>query len=72
MTRTNCRYRVLSAIKRAGLRGLTDEEIQVRLGMDGNTERPRRRELEESGKVRKSGDQRKTRSGHFASVWVAA
>lgn len=47
----------------------TDEEIQRALKMDGNTERPRRRELELSGKIVDSGKRRKTSTGSPAVVW---
>lgn len=47
----------------------TDEEIQRSLKMDGNTERPRRRELELSGKIVDSGKRRKTSTGSPATVW---
>ena len=47
----------------------TDEEIQRSLKMDGNTERPRRRELELSGKIVDSGKRRKTSTGSPAVVW---
>lgn len=48
---------------------LTDEEIQIRLGMNPSTERPRRIELVQSGKVRDSGITRRTRSRRSATVW---
>lgn len=47
----------------------TDEEIQRSLKMDGNTERPRRRELELAGKIVDSGKRRKTSTGSPAIVW---
>lgn len=50
--------------------GLTDEELQERLGMAANTERPRRVELEEAGRVIDSGQRRKTKSGRAAVVWI--
>ena len=51
--------------------GATDEEIQDRLNMAPNTERPRRRELQLNGLVRDSGERRLTRSGRKAVVWEA-
>jgi hypothetical protein len=58
--------------------GATDDEVQLALNIDGNSERPRRRELEmraliamrrdEEGKVVR----RLTRTGRWAVVWVAA
>ena len=49
--------------------GLTDEEIQRKLDMNPNTERPRRGELEAKGLIRDSGRIRKTVSGRSAVVW---
>jgi len=64
------RRKVLDAIEAAGPHGLTDQEIQDRLGMEGNTERPRRRELESAGFIKDSGTTRKTATGRKATVWV--
>lgn len=49
--------------------GATDEEIMAALDMGGNTERPRRRELELMGRIVNSGATRQTRSGREAVVW---
>ena len=65
------RRAVLDALRAAGEAGLTDEEMQTRLGMGGNTQRPRRVELERGGLVRDSGRTRRTRGGREAVVWVA-
>lgn len=65
------RGEVLKFITAQGIAGATDEEIQLALGMSGNTERPRRRELEERGAIRESGAKRPTASGRKAAVWVA-
>lgn len=62
---------VLEAIRGAGRDGMTDEEIQERLNMIGNTARPRRRELQLAGLVRDSGNTRAVKSGRKAVVWVA-
>lgn len=51
--------------------GGTDEDIQVALSMAGNTERPRRQELEKEGLVVKTARTRATSSGRQAAVWVA-
>jgi hypothetical protein len=64
------RARVLALLSRS-LVGLTDEEISTALGMNANTERPRRRELELARLVRAAAQQRRTRSGRFAQVWCA-
>jgi predicted ArsR family transcriptional regulator len=51
--------------------GLTDEEMQHRLGMNPSTQRPRRIELARRGLVVEAGT-RKTASGRNASVWRVA
>jgi transcription initiation factor IIE alpha subunit len=48
--------------------GLTDEEMQTRLGMNPSTQRPRRIELARRGLVVEAGT-RKTASGRMATVW---
>jgi predicted ArsR family transcriptional regulator len=48
--------------------GLTDEEMQTRLGMNPSTQRPRRIELARRGMVVEAGT-RKTASGRMAVVW---
>lgn len=62
---------VLDALREAGERGMTDQEIQRRLDMDPSTERPRRGELVKAGLVVDSGRQRKTTSDRNAVVWIA-
>jgi len=69
-TAASLRAQLLAAIRRMGGRGLTDEEAQTLLGMSGNTERPRRRELEQAGLIRPAGV-RETASGRRAVVWIA-
>ena len=54
-----------------GSDGATDEESQRRLSMGANTQRPRRRELEQSGLVVNSGRTRLTTARRKAVVWVA-
>jgi len=51
--------------------GATDEEMQVALGMNPSTQRPRRIELVEEGLVVDSHERRRTRSGRAAIVWHA-
>ena len=57
--------------------GMTDEEMQDALQMQGSTQRPRRIELVNMGMVEPSETAwrdpvtRKTRSGRLAQVWVA-
>lgn len=64
------RMAVLAYIDEQGPAGATDEEIQLALSMEGNTERPRRRELVQAGVVADSGARRKTSTGRAAKVWV--
>jgi hypothetical protein len=45
------RRQVLEFIRQRGEAGATDEEIQMGLGMNPNTERPRRIELEQGGHI---------------------
>jgi hypothetical protein len=49
--------------------GRTDEEIQRMLKLNPSTQRPRRIELVQAGKVRDSGRTRKTKGGRAATVW---
>lgn len=65
------RERVLLVIRAEKERGLTDEEIELLLGMNPSTVRPRRGELVKLGLVGKSGRTRTTRSGAQATVWIA-
>lgn len=65
------REQVLAFIRSRGTQGATDEEVQDALGMLGNTQRPRRGELVDSGHVRDSHQTRGTKSGRAAKVWVA-
>ena len=51
--------------------GLTDLEMQEGLDLEGSTQRPRRVELVEQGKVKDSGTTRKTKKGRAATVWVS-
>ena len=66
------RAEVLAYIAGRGVEGATDEEVQVGLGMNPSTQRPRRVELVNKGKVVDSGQTRATRSGRQAVVWTAA
>jgi hypothetical protein len=47
----------------------TDEEAQLGIPMSPNTQRPRRRELQQAGLVYDTGERRKTKSGRRAVVW---
>ena len=63
------RARVLRYLKHCGLGGSTDEEMQEQLGMNPNSQRPRRRELVIAGYARDSRLRRKTKSGCQAVIW---
>lgn len=51
--------------------GATDEEIQIDLHIQSDTERPRRRELQQDGLVADSGRTRKTTNNRQAVIWKA-
>lgn len=69
---TGKRAAVLRFIVNRGSDGATDDEIQLGLGMNPSTERPRRVELYEARLIVKMKDQRRfTRSGKPAAVWLA-
>jgi hypothetical protein len=50
--------------------GLTDSEIQQFLSMSGNTQRPRRRELQEAGRIQSAGN--RVVNGYRCIVWKVA
>ncbi len=62
------RRRVFDALMDHPL-GLTDEQQQNLLAMNPSTQRPRRIELVNAGRVFDSGETRLTRSGRKAVVW---
>ena len=64
------REMIWAFLEREGDRGGTDAEIQEALGIDGNTERPKRLELFRAGQIHDSGRTRPTPSGRDAIVWV--
>lgn len=64
-------YRVLEQLRACPGSGLTDEEMQTKLGMNPSTQRPRRVDLVSRGLVVDSGRTRLTRSGRKATVWAA-
>lgn len=51
--------------------GLTDDAIELHLGLRHQNASARRKGLVDKGKVKDSGHRRRTRSGRFAVVWVA-
>lgn len=66
------REQVYAAIVVCGAHGATDEELQVALGMSGDTERPRRVELVKAHRIRPAGFTRPTTHSKEAVVYVAA
>lgn len=66
------REAVLAAIRARGDIGATDEELQLILHLAGNSERPRRRWLQQQGLIRDSGLRRAPAHDRVrATVWVA-
>jgi len=68
----NLQSKVEQHIISCGARGATDDEIQVALNLGPQTQSARRRELEQQGRVKDSGERRNTRKGRKAIVWIAA
>lgn len=64
------RRQVFLKILEKGALGATLEELELEMGIAGNTIRPRRQELEKRGLVENSGRERPTSSGRQAIVWV--
>lgn len=52
--------------------GATCDEVEQRTGLRHQTASARVRELALSGRIRDTGQRRKTRSGRNAAVWVAS
>lgn len=65
------RERVLVALRRAGKKGMTDDELSHELRLSPNSVRPRRLELVEGGWVYDSGVRRPSFYGNPAIVWRA-
>lgn len=64
-------YQILKYLRMMRSFGATDEQAANRLDIPGNTYRPRRRELEEMGFVKRTDIRRPTESGRTAHVYVA-
>jgi len=70
------REQVFEAIKTASVRGLTDREIQKKLGLNMSTVRARRVELWKAGRVRIKRNQfgdpvyRNLGTRRMATIWV--
>lgn len=62
----------LEAIRKAGARGLTTNELVALVGIHRDTIQPRTSELRERGLIRDCGGRRRNANGKKAIVWVAA
>jgi transcription initiation factor IIE alpha subunit len=62
---------VLRFLESRGKAGATDDEMQLGLGMNPSTQRPRRIELYEGGHIAKCTGTRTTRGGREAVVWIS-
>jgi len=77
-TKDTQRELVFDAIKHAGAEGVTDDDLQVLLNLDGSSERPRRWELWKQARISVLRDdagnavKRLTRTNHRGVVWVTA
>ena len=60
------------AIRDAGARGLTADELAARLEMQRWSVQPRTSELYRKGLIRDSGQRRRNCTGKLAIVWIAA
>jgi hypothetical protein len=67
---TEIQATVLAEVRSAGGQGMTDYELEQRLGNTSATLRSRRAELVGMGKVRDSGIKRK-QNGSNRTVWIA-
>lgn len=62
--------RILRFLQECGTDGATDDEIQVALGIYGDTQRPSRVRLCRAGLICGTTRKRSTRKGRAAAVWV--
>ncbi len=60
------------AIRDAGTRGLTADELAAKLEMERWSIQPRTSELYRKGLIRDSGQRRRNRTGKLAIVWISA
>jgi len=63
------RARLMVAYEIAGLEGITDQEAQHMTGLDGDSQRPRRQELQRMGLIEPAAKKRKTKAGNDAVAW---
>lgn len=66
------RRRVYEYILNQGLRGATDQEMELALHIDGNTIRPTRGSLVKDGFILDTGTTRKNNHGNDCIVWRSA
>ncbi len=66
--RNPMRKRIMEYLASTG--GATDEQMQIGLDMKASTQRPRRIELVEQGRVKDSGRYALTSSKRKATIWV--
>ena len=66
------RRKVYEAILLKGMAGMTDQEVERQLNLDGNTVRPIRGSLVEIGLVIDSGTTRPNTKGNQCIVWRSA
>lgn len=64
------RAKVLAYIVERGALGATEQEVEIALGLTGNTCRPRCWELARAGLIVKNGAKRLTKAGRWARVYV--
>ncbi len=67
----NYQNRIYAFLRDCGSDGATDQQIQDDLGIDGNSERPARRQMEKDRRVKRTTRWRYTRAMRPAIVWVA-
>lgn len=65
------RERIYQALVNVWPGGYTDQELQDKLAMAGDTQRPRRGELQKAGRIKPQGT-RTTKAGKAATVWTLA
>jgi transcription initiation factor IIE alpha subunit len=66
------RRKVYEYILNQGLRGATDQEMEITLNIDGNTIRPTRISLLKDGFILDTGTTRKNQHGNDCIVWRSA
>lgn len=64
------RARIRQHFKERGTLGTTRQEVELALGIPGDSVRPRWNELVKAGEIKNAGTTRKTKSGRDAAVFV--